>query len=165
MGRKSREKLRRRVDPLYKARVHAARAEARGRRVPPTREAYKRVARLYGSSGIVEALISRHNQRWENIGLNVKVMGDSVVGTLHVLFPLDVFFWKSGVRFTKAPSNPYGNWPEHLRWAADSACQVSRMFVCCNVLGAAAVARTQLERWSLNRSSSNEIEQPDGMST
>lgn len=39
------------------------------------------------------------------------------------------------------------------------------MILCANSIGAAAVARTQLERWSSNRSTSNGLEQADGQST
>lgn len=165
MGRKSREKLRRRVDSNYKARVEAARAEHKGRRVPPTPDAYKRAAQSGGPSAVVEALISRHNVRWANIQKNVADLGVPVTETLHMVFPLDVFLWKTGVRFTEMPVDYGRGWPSHLRWGLDSAFQVSRMVLCSNSVGAAAVARTQLERWSANRSTSNNFTQADGQST
>jgi len=165
MGRKSREKARRRSDPRYQASRKAARAEDRGRRVPPTIDGYEQAARARGVDGIVESLISRHNQRWENVRRNFEYLSENIAETLHVLFPLDVFLWKAGVRFTEPPPSPYGRWEEHLRWATDSACQAMRMVLACNPLGAAAISRTQLERWSANRSTSSGREQPDGTST
>lgn len=78
---------------------------------------------------------------------------------------MDIFLWKSGVRFTEPPPSPYGDWEEHLRWAIDSACQSVRMVLGCNPLGTAAIARTQFERWSSNRSTSAGREQRDGTST
>jgi hypothetical protein len=165
MGRKSREKARRRSDPRYRSRVNVAKAEARGRRVPPTTQGYEEVARARGSKGVVEALIARHNQRWSNVRKNIEPLSEHVAETLHVLFPMDVFLWKSGVRFTDPPFSPYGSWEEHLRWAMDSACQSVRMVLGCNPLGAAAISRTQLERWSGNRSTSSNHEQPDGTPT
>jgi hypothetical protein len=165
VGRKSREKARRRTDPEYRAKVSVARAETRGRNVTPTVEAYSEVSRSRASEGIVEALIARHNQRWANVRKNIELLSDNVVQTLHVLFPMDVFLWKTGVRFTEPPPSPYGCWEEHLRWATDSACQAVRMVLACNPLGAAAIARTQLERWSVNRSTSSDREQRDGTST
>jgi hypothetical protein len=128
-------------------------------------EGYEKVARARGPKGIVEALVSRHNQRWGNVANDIELLSDNVVETLHVVFPMDVFLWKSGVRFTNIPSSPYGNWEEHLRWAIDSACQSIRMVLACNPIGAAAIARTQFERWSANRSTSSNRQQPDGTST
>lgn len=165
VGRKSREKLRRRVDSSYKARVEAAQAEHRGRRVLPTPDAYKRAAQSGGPSAVVEALISRHNVRWGNIAKNVADLGVPVTETLHVVFPLDVFLWKAGVRFAEMPVDYGESWPSHLRWGLDSAFQVSRMVLCANAVGAAVIARTQLERWSANRSFSNNFVQSDGQST
>lgn len=165
MGRQSREKARRRSDPRYRARVNVAQAEARGRRVPSTMSGFEEVARARGSEGVVEALIARHNQRWNNVRKNIELLSDHVVQTLHVVFPMDVFLWKSGVRFTEPPPSPYGGWEEHLRWAIDSACQSVRMALACNPLGAASISRTQLERWSANRSTSSGREQPEGMPT
>ena len=72
---------------------------------------------------MIEALISRHNQRFENIRLNLRVLSDPVAETLHVVYPIDVVLWLAGVRFTDPPSSYYGDWSEHLRWAVDSACQ------------------------------------------
>jgi hypothetical protein len=165
VGRKSREKLLRRVDSKYKARVDAAQAERKGRRVLPTPDAYKRTAQSGGPSAVVEALISRHNVRWANIHKNVADLGVPVTETLHVVFPLDVFLWKTGVRFTEIPVDYGADWSSHLRWGLDSAFQVSRMILCANPVGAAAIARTQLERWSANRSNSNSFVQADGQST
>jgi len=165
MGRQSREKKRRREDPAYRAHVVALKAEAKGRLVGPTPRAYEDVARREGSDGVIRALISRHNQRWENVRRNVGALSDPVAETLHVLFPLDVALCRLGADFSAHPASPYGEGPDHLRWALDSACQVQRMILACNVMGAAAVARTQLERWSVNRASSNGFMQEDGTGT
>jgi hypothetical protein len=91
------------------------RADRRGRLVPPTQEAYERIAQSAGPSAIVEALIARHNMRWGNIQRNVSDLGVPVMETLHVVFPLDVFLWKTGVRFTELPADYGLNWPTHLR--------------------------------------------------
>ncbi len=165
VGRKSREKLRRRTDPEYGERVKAAQAESRGKQVPPTPAGYTRAAETRGHAGIVEALISRHNQRWSNVRHNLTPLSEPIAESLHVIYPLDAFLWRMGVRFTEPPSDPAGGWLGQLRWGLDSACQVSRMLLASNPLGAAAVARTQIERWSYNRIVSNGIEQEDGVST
>lgn len=165
MGRKSHEKARRREDPSYKAKLEAGQAQRRGRAVQPTPEAYERAALSLGPPGIIEALLARHNLRWTNVHRDAEILGIPIAETLHVAHPLDVFLWKFGVRFTEIPSGMEGDWTGSLRWGIDSACQVSRMVLCGNALGGAAVARTQLERWSSNRSSSNELVQVDGVAT
>jgi hypothetical protein len=164
MGRKSREKRARRNDPVRRAQAIGLRAEKRGRRVAPTSEAYTAVASARGERGVIEALISRHNQRWANVRKNLMPLSDPVAETLHVLFPLDVALWRAGVRFDEPPPSYLGEWPEHLRWATDSACQAERMSLAGNIMGAAALARTQLERWSANRESSNGLTMDDGRS-
>lgn len=100
-----------------------------------------------------------------NVRRTMELLSDHVVETLHVVCVVDVFLWKSGIRFTEPPPSPYGDWEEHSHWAIDSACQSVRMTLACNPLGAAAISRTQLERWSANRSTSSGREQPDGMPT
>ena len=139
-------------------------AERRGRRVPPTPQGIVQVARHRGTNGVVEALISRHNQRWAGVSKISRGLTEPVVSTLHVLFPLDVVLAKSGIEFDAIPSSPFGEWPDHLLWALDSACQTERMILGGNLIGAAAVARTQLERWSANRTASNGLLQADGQS-
>lgn len=164
MGRKSREKARRRQDPRYAARVKAAKAERRGRRVAPSAEAFEALA-AGGSRQVVEAIIARHNTRWENVLQSSRAMSDKAAETLHVAFPIDVALWRLGVRFTEPPPSYFGEWPEHLRWGVDSACQTERLAMACNVVGASAVARTQFERWSANRTTSNDLQPEEGTST
>lgn len=126
------------------AMLKGRRAEQRGRRVAPTAIAFEDLARSRGSHGVIEALISRHNQRWDGVTGNIETLADKLVETLHVLYPIDVALWRLGVRFDGHPADFTGEWPEHLRWATDSACQIQRLLLGCNAIGAAAVARTQL---------------------
>ena len=128
----------------------ALRAEAFGRRVAPTREAYRAVAERRGSDGLIEALISRHNQRWENIASALPVIADSALEPLHLAFPIDTSLYRLGVDFAAHPSNPAGGWVNQLFWGMDSASATVRMLMAGNVVGAAVIARSQLERWSLN---------------
>ena len=163
MGRQRRRKRVRRIDQVFAARYRAARNERRGRRISPTSDAYASTLRTAGVEGIVQALISRHNQRWEKVGGNLSTLGEGVAETMHVVYPIDVVLWQNGVRFTEPPPSPFGGWPEHLRWGVDSACQAQRMILAGNLVGAASLARTQLERWSLNRIHSNGLDQPEGV--
>lgn len=91
-------------------------------------------------------------------------MSEPIAESLHVLFPVDVALARLGVTFDEHPASPLGEWPQHLRWGADSACQVERMLLAGNLMGAAAVARTQLERWSENRAYSNRITRGEDVS-
>lgn len=140
-------------------------AERRGRQIHPRAEEYERVASGRGTRGVIEGLISRHNQRWQNVAHQPSELTECIVETLHIAFPLDVALWKLGVRFNEYPSHPASDWPAHLDWALASAAQSVRITLACNPIGAAAVARTQLERWSVNRVVSNSIERSEGEST
>lgn len=147
-------------------RVHAGmKAEQRGRQVQPRPEAYGHVATVRGTRGVIEGLISRHNQRWENVAHQPSELTECIVETLHIAFPLDVALWKLGVRFDGYSTSPNLHWPGHLAGAVDSAAQSIRMSIACNPIGAAAVARTQLERWSVNRIASNSIARNEREST
>ncbi|MER7070641.1 hypothetical protein [Terrabacter sp. NPDC000476] len=44
-----------------------------------------------------------------------------------------------------------GSWPDQLAWGIDSAVATVRMLLCGQFIGAAAIARNQLERWTANR--------------
>jgi hypothetical protein len=79
--------------------------------VPPTITEYERLAAIRGTDGLVSALLARHNMRWDNVRRNAVALSDGVAETLHVVFPIDVFLWKSGVRFTDHPASPYGGRP------------------------------------------------------
>lgn len=158
VGRKSRLKKERREDPVLQRMRVGMKAEKRGRRIQPQADAYEQVASARGTSGVIEGLLSRHNQRWENVAHQSSELTECIVETLHISFPLDVALWKLGVRFDLNPSHPSSDWPDHLNWALDSAAQCVRMTLACNPVGAAAVARTQLERWSVNRVVSNSID-------
>lgn len=49
------------------------------------------------------------------------------------------------------PTSVGRTWPEHLNWGVHSAVAAVRMLLCGQTLGAAALARNQLERWTTNR--------------
>lgn len=163
VGRQSRKKKERANDPAMAARARAIKNERYGRGIPPTAEGYEWAARRDGGDGVIRALISRHNQRWENVRRLHGTLGESVAETMHVVYPIDVILWQHGVRFVQPPSSSYGSWPEHLRWGVDSACQAQRMILAGNLVGAASIARTQLERWSDNRTRSNDFVHPQGV--
>jgi hypothetical protein len=44
-----------------------------------------------------------------------------------------------------------GSWPDQLAWGIDSAVATARMLLCGQFIGAAVLARNQLERWTANR--------------
>jgi hypothetical protein len=65
-----------------------------------------RVANSRGERGVVEALISRANQRWENVNGQADLTTDSIAETLHVLFPVDSALYKFGITFSELPASP-----------------------------------------------------------
>lgn len=161
MGRKSRAKKERQGPDQKVVRRRAIRAELRGRSVPPTRQAFVNVSSSRGTKAVIEALISRHNQRWENVAKRSGKMGDRSVETLHVLFPSDVALRKLGSDKNRMPSNFYGDWPDNISWGLDGVCASVRMILAGNILGASALSRSQLERWSHNLISNCSEEQGD----
>lgn len=166
MGRRSRSVHERRDVPLKRDMKHAMRAEARGRSVPPTREAYVQLAGSErGSQAVGEAVISRHNQRFENIVGVAAAEADEVISTLHTVPALDAFLLHHGVSLRAHPPSPYGSHADHLRWGVDSAVSAMRFVLVGNVIGAAVVARTQLERWTEHRSRALGVERADGETT
>jgi hypothetical protein len=153
VGRKSRAKRLRREDPYRSEIRRALRADRRGALVAPTPAAYRAVYSRRGSDGIAEALIARHNERWSNVAQLAPTLGDQLVGTLHVAYPLDTLLMGLRAEFglPAQPPAPEGTGFDQLRWAVDSAAAAVRLLMAGNAVGAASIVRTELERWTENR--------------
>jgi hypothetical protein len=153
----NRDRRRAKVRPLPVAKRKALDSEALGRSIRPTQSAYESAASLKGEKAISKALISRHNQRWENVSAIRAAMGEQSLETLHSLFPVDVALFKLGADRNRHPASMYGEWPDHLEWGIDSVCAAVRMLLTGNAITAAAIARSQLERWNSNLATSNDL--------
>lgn len=152
MGRKSRLKadLRagRRAPTEKEERRQAMKADRRGRRVEPTVEGFERAA-VSGSSRVIETLIARHTARMLGIA---GIPNEYAVEALKPLLPigvLDQAHVELGVSLRRAPTSFHGSVPALLAWGLESMLAAYRLLLVGQIIGAAVVARQQLERWTL----------------
>jgi len=100
---------------------------------------------------LVAALISRHNQRMGRIGRGVS---PDVIGRARImlcqLFALDTGLLLLGADQDRHPVFNGGKWSGELGWGVDSGVASIRLLLCGQLGGAAQIARSQFERWSMN---------------
>jgi hypothetical protein len=126
----------------------AERADVRGRRVGTTVTDYERLAGR-GPRHVGEALIARHNIRMTNL---MDLPSGYRVGAIQSLGPvglLDASHQSLGLPAVRIPVLQTGTWPRDLAWGVDSAIATVRLLLAGQVVGAATIARQQLERWTL----------------
>ncbi|MBB3750377.1 hypothetical protein FHT44_002838 [Mycolicibacterium sp. BK634] len=152
MGRKSRAKaeLRNglRIPTAKEARRAAAKANHRGSVVQPTVEGYEGVSRR-GEDKLIEALIARHTSRMLNIATTPDRYVFEVLRPLLSIGVLDRAHVALGVPLERFPADFHGDAADHLAWGLDSTVAACRLLLAGQVVGAAVVARQQLERWTL----------------
>jgi hypothetical protein len=162
MGRQSKAKRARRERaaslPLSsrEARRLGDKKERRGRRIQPLLASYEALAPRPGRVG--QGLVSRNNQRWEHIYEHV---AESSAATMPALSPLpwiDYGLAKIGASFRGHLADYTGDWPDHLRWGADGGASAARFLHLGQAVGAAVIARQQLERWTANLAFSQHIQ-------
>lgn len=88
-------------------------------------------------------------------------MGSSLAPVTHI----DIALLRFGADSERAPSDYTGEWVDHLLWGADSAVAAARMMFCGQFVGAATIARNQLERWLLHRAYNAGLTQSPGEKT
>lgn len=132
------------------AKKTAMKAEHRGRRVPLTVAGLESAVNQRGKDGLAEALISRHNQRMEWLDKVGNSVQERVLPILSSYLQLGVFAESLGANPGRFPACTGRNWVEHLAWSIDSTATAVRLLIAVQPVGAAVVARTQLERWSAN---------------
>jgi hypothetical protein len=172
MGRASRRKRERRAGETSADRAHLQRrvkkAELRGRTVAPTETAFAAVAARQPRRA-VEALIARHNVRMENLAGYPDGAAEILLSALCPLVAIDadVRRLRSGSRAFPADWYDGGGWVAQVEWGADSCVSAVRLALCGQFVGAAAILRQQIERWttylsmpfgSFERSSGESIE-------
>lgn len=126
----------------------AERADVRGRRVGITIVDYERLAGR-GPKHVGEALMARHNVRMNNL---MQLPMWYRVGAIESLGPiglLDASHRSLGIPLVRTPVLHTGTWPRDLAWGVDSAVAAIRLLLAGQVVGAATIARQQLERWTL----------------
>lgn len=126
----------------------AERADTRGRKVGVTITDYERLAGR-GPQRMGEALIARHNVRMSNL---MQLPTGYRIGAIESLGPvglLDAAHRSIGIPFTRVPVLYTGTWPRDLAWGVDSTVAAIRLLLAGQIVGAATIARQQLERWTL----------------
>ena len=107
-------------------------------------------AALRGQASLAAALLSRYNQRMSKAGIrDPDVLGRvrSIVGQL---FLLNNSLRKLGADPERPPVFVGTTWIDQLAWGVDSMIACVRLLVCGQVIGAAQIARSQIERWAMN---------------
>lgn len=125
-------------------------AEKRGNRIAPTLSSFAEAAHR-GPEFVNEALYARHNRRFARVARVVPELESLLFPVIVPTYPIDAALTSLGATDNRPPPSYLGEWPDHVRWGLDSAFAVFRMVLAGSVLGAAAVTRTQLDRWTANR--------------
>ena len=152
MGRKSRHKLERRLGQAQSTpkQVEHARlkAQRRARNVPPTVEAYERVA-ASGPTRLTETLIGRHSTRIDNLDAVAQFSMDHCLGHLMSVCQLDAIFIRQGHQLNQHSPPHDSPWPTQLSWSFESTIAALRLMMAGQIVGAAIILRQQLGRWTL----------------
>ena len=152
MGRKSRYKLERRLGQVQSTPKQVARAtlkaQRRARNVPPTVEAYERVA-AGGPTRLVETLIGRYSTRIDNLDAVAQLSMDHCVRPLLSVCELDVIFIRQGHQLDQHSPPHESPWPTHLSWSVESTIAALRLMLAGQTIGPAIILRQQLGRWTL----------------
>lgn len=126
----------------------ALKANRRGGRVAPSVEAFERACDK-GDSAVVEALIARHTARMLNIQQVPPHLALEILKPLLPIGLLDRAHVELGVPISRFPASFHGSGAAHLAWGLSSTVAACRLLFAGQVVGAAVVARQQLERWTL----------------
>lgn len=158
------EQTRRKKALHLNARKSASAAEARGQRVGDSLADYESLSTL-PDRRMVEALISRHNVRMNNL----KRLSDDyrfmVVSAIGPAAHLDSSLLSLGASLRRPPTAYLGRWPDRLLWGVDSSVSASRLLLSGQIVGAAMMARNQMERWLTQRAAALRLTQTEGEST
>lgn len=138
--------------------------DRRGRSVQSTISGYEAVC-AQGPTRLAETLIARHTSRMDRIRLTSPYLQLPILSSLAPISALDGVLLHHGANPRRPPPAYIGGWSDHLLWGVDSAVSTARLLLCGQVVGAAAVARNQLERWTLHRAHNAGLSQQPGETT
>src|SRR5271155_1899301 len=117
VGRTSRHKRERRLGQVQSTPKQVERAtlkaQRRARNVPPTVEAYERVA-ASGPTRLIETLIGRHSTRIDNLDAVAQLSMDHCLRHLVSVCELDAVFVRQGHQLTQHATPHESPWPTHL---------------------------------------------------
>lgn len=165
MGRLSRRKRDAREDPHRRGARSGLKADRRGLRTHATVAGFRAALTARGNDAVAESLIARHNLRMTGTRRIETTAQYVCLPHLVPLFPLDLALLELGVQADRLPMDTGSGWLEHVAWGLDSVCAAMRLLMCGQVVGAAVIARTQLERWTHNLAHNAGLTQPGGEST
>lgn len=147
MGRASRRRRQARERAIPSGSRRGLKADARGRRIPSTIAGYEDAA-SNGIEAVREALIWRHNLRMARIAAPTHAgfapLRSVVTPAGHLMIAVSLL----GARADRLPALAYGEWVDQIAWGVDSIFSAARLEFAGQAVGAALVARSQLERWS-----------------
>lgn len=166
MGRQSRERREARQAralglPSPSGIRRGARLQARGEQVGQTLDDYSRAAASGGHALIRQRLLATFNVRMSRCG---RLSEPYLVECWQSLRSLTVLYHglnQLNCDFDRHTASLAGAWVDQLRWGADSVQQSVRLLLGGQLVGAALIARNQLERWTENRAFNNGIQRLD----
>lgn len=168
MGKKSRLKAERRTGRRTLSNKErerlALKAERRGQNTGDSLSSYEHAARV-SSRRVAEALIARHNTRMKNLVALPHDYRTMAMSSLAPITLIDKVLRKYGADKNRPPASYAGGWLDQLAWAADSAVAAIRLVLSGQLVGAASLARHQLERWTYYRAFNTDTRRTEGEST
>ncbi|MBT2380968.1 hypothetical protein J7E90_27585 [Streptomyces sp. ISL-111] len=99
---------------------------------------------------MTESLIARHNKRMMNLPEIPSSAIQPVMSALLSFGLIDMMLRKFGATRDRHPADYGASWVDHLAWGADSAFVAARLIFSGQFVGASAVLRSQMERWTEN---------------
>src|ERR1700722_4983649 len=152
MGRRSRDKLERSLAQAQLTPKQAERAklkaERRAQNVPPTVEAYERVA-ASGPTRLLETLVGRNSTRIANLDAVAQLSMDHCLEHLMSVCQLDAIFIRQGHQLDQHSPPHDSPWPTQLSWSFESTIAALRLMMAGQIVGAAIILRQQFGRWTL----------------
>ena len=95
-----------------------------------------------------EALVLRHNQRMINLSRPDPELYLPVLDALAPLTIISKILQGYGSNPNRAPTDYTGPWVDHVAWGVSSVVAAARLTLSGQYVGAALIARQQLERWT-----------------
>lgn len=160
------------TDPeLVAARERAFADREYGRSVEPEVPELERAVAEHGAGVLGVVLMERSRRRWLAVQEGIGLPGSFVLPRLARLASIDAGLSAIGLRYRTdgspedSPANFTGDWAHHLRWGADSVAGTGRFLMLYQGIGAVALLRQALERWTSNRASTLSIERDENEPT
>lgn len=167
MGKQSRRKAEKRAGlrkPTEKESIRKAfKADRRGRESEDSIEEYERLGVL-GPKRLAETLISRHTRRMESLNDLPPWFVATALSPFGPVSVLDRTLVELGIDLRRFPASFHGTWADHAAWGIASNVATARLMLAGQLVGAAAIARQQIERWGLMRASVAGLNRADGES-